>query len=95
MKPVILFFFFFPLRRILHQNTDFLFEETGGFGIGPVSALTRMGMTFQKPNGKGPGDTAALCPKTPASPQLSPPHSERSQFFRADFPGISLRVQNE
>lgn len=72
MKPVILVFFFFPLRRILHQNTDFLFEETGGFGIGPVSALTRMGMTFQKPNGKGPGDTAALCPKTPSSPQLSP-----------------------
>jgi hypothetical protein len=28
MKPVV--FFFFSLRQILHQNTDFIFEETGG-----------------------------------------------------------------
>lgn len=56
MKPVLLFFFL-SLRQILHQNTDFIFEETGGFGIGPVSALIRMGMKFQKPSGKGPGDT--------------------------------------
>jgi len=35
MKPVA----FFSLRQILHQNTDFIFEETGGFGIVHMSAF--------------------------------------------------------
>lgn len=37
MKPKKILFF--SHRQILHQNTDFIFEETGGFGRVPMSAF--------------------------------------------------------